>query len=127
MTPKVTIGADTVLVEFLAAPTDHVDTFEIVADYDLEGNPVGFEAFDFKTPPWGETTRFDTPQLRAAFTPEDNAMAVWFGTNPHSSDQETLDAEFGFSVTGQLVSAKFTYVRGEAARKHREAKGWKLR
>ena len=126
MNPKLTISADTVHIQFLAAPIDHIATPEIVVDYDLEGNPVGFEAFDFKTPPWGEIAQFDTPQIRAVFTPEDNAMSVRFEKNPHSSDQETLAAEFGLSITDQLVSIKFNYIRGNAARKHRTAKGWKL-
>lgn len=124
MSPEVTINLDTVHATFSDEPADHVEIFEIVADYDLEGNPVGFEAFDFKSPPWGEINRLDTPQLTASFDFNDNALAVWFKKDPRSRDQEVLDAEFGFSKNGRLVFVKYKYQLGAAAKSHREARGW---
>ena len=122
MSLKIAIGPDKVRVSFSDEPADKIATYEIVADSDLEGAPVGFEAFDFKSPPFGKETRLETAQLRASFTPEDNALAVWFKTDPRSSDQETLQARFGFSKKGTLVSAEYDYQRGAAARKHNEAR-----
>lgn len=118
------VDSNTVTVEFSDEPAERFDIFEIVADYDLEGNPVGFEAFEFKSPPWGESIRLDAPQLTASYLAEDNALAVWFKKNPHSSDQETLEAEFGFSKTNTLVFVKYKYERGAAAKRHQEARGW---
>lgn len=124
MSPKMMVDSSTVTVEFSDEPAERFDVFEIVADYDLEGNPVGFEAFDFNSPPWGESTRLDTPQLTASYVAEDNALAVWFKKDPHSSDQETLEAEFGFSKKNTLVFVKYKYERGAAAKKHQESRGW---
>lgn len=121
MSPKVRVSTDTVHVSFSDESADHVEVYEIVADFDLEGNPVGFEAFDFKSPPLGRANRIDTRQLSASFVPDENALAVWFVKDPRSSDQETLEAEFGFSKNGPLVFVKYKYQRGSAARKHKEA------
>lgn len=121
MSQKVIVTSDTVHVWFSDESADHVDVYEIVADFDLEGNPVGFEAFDFKSPPLGDIARLDAPHLTASFVPEDNALAVWFMKDPRSSDQEVLDAEFGFSKMGLLIFAKYRYQRGAAARKHKAA------
>lgn len=124
MSPEVTITMDSVHVSFFDEPATRAEMFEIVADYDLEGNPVGFEAFDFKSPPLGEINRLDTPQLIASFDSDENALAVWFKEDPRSRDQEVLDAEFGFSKNGRLVFVKYMYIRGGAAKSHSEARGW---
>lgn len=121
MTAKATITNDTVLVSFSDDAIDRTETFEIVADYDLEGDPIGFEAFDFKRPPLRQPIRQIDPYFKATHDSESNALAVWF-KKTNSSDQETLDAEFGFSNGGLLVFAKYTYLRGEAARKHSNVK-----
>lgn len=121
MTQKVAVSPNAVHVEFSDEPADHVEVYEIVADFDLEGDPVGFEAFVFKSPPFGDVNRLETTQLRASFVPEDDALSVWFKKDPRPSDQEVIDAEFGFSKNGLLVFAKYGYERGAAARKHKEA------
>lgn len=58
-----TVDPRAVNVLFSDEPAERFDVFEIVADYDLEGNPVGFEASDFESPPWGESTRQRFGQL----------------------------------------------------------------
>lgn len=123
MIPKATVGRDAVEVLFSSEPAVKVEKFEIIADFDLEGAPIGFEAFGFKSPPLGETSRIDSPPLVASFAAEENALAVWFEKNPHSSDQEELEAELGFSQNGTLVFTRYKYQRGAAANRHRKARG----
>lgn len=121
MTQKVVISPKTVHVAFSDEPAHHVEIYEIVADFDLEGDPVGFEAFDFKSPPFGDVNRLETSQLKASFVPEENALSVWFKRDPRPSDQQVINAELGFSIKRLLVFVKYSYERGEAARKHKEA------
>jgi hypothetical protein len=119
---KLTITSDTVQIFFSEDPVERIETLEIVADYDLEGNPVGFESLDLKTPPWGENRRLVTGEIKASFDSDEKAISVWFKKDPRSRDQEVLDAEVGFAKSGILVFVKYVFERGGAARKHKEAR-----
>ncbi|UPT73176.1 MAG: hypothetical protein M0D55_14950 [Elusimicrobiota bacterium] len=106
-------------VEGLVAQS--VEIKNIVVDYNLLGDPVAIEAFDFKRCPFSSDEVVDASGVRLSFDASVNAAWIVLRKERSSSDQEELDAEFGFDSTGRMAYVKFDYEKGRAAAAHRKA------
>lgn len=95
---------------------------DVIVDYDLLGDPVAIEAFDFKKCPFLSDEIIGPDGIRLSF--DSSTQAVWILLRKgRSSDQEELEAEFGFDRAQILAHVKFSYEKGRAAAVHKQMKG----